>query len=466
MVSAQKKLNSTGRRSGRWRTSERCRCRAAQELDSLKLLYAASSGDGHTMPGHPECFARSNAALNGLNTALEEANQATVNDASTPRDLEQLKNALANGVDYDEATDELLQLVHVPAYVEGLRELLPRAREAGCMTIETGGPTYFTPYSVMAAVSAVGAACAVADEIVAFNNAAVSTPAGLVLTRPPGHHAVPGGPKGFCLYNGAAVVARHVQQKHNCDKVVVIDFDVHYGNGTADAFRDDSSVLYASMHQERIFPFEGNIDEVGQGEGEGCNLALPLPAGTGRTLAFESWDTVIAPKAREFLRDAKKGFVVISAGFDAHFLDPTAQFMWDASDYYHLARRARELAGECAGGRLLYIMEGGYHVDNGNEASRGVGGALGVSIAELTRSTLGLASVEETLAARGNQVEASAPEKKAGLFGNMFGGGGGGAKVDPVEASRFALYGRAPRPDEPMELGMDILHRARQIHGI
>ena len=327
------------------------------------------------------------------------------------------------------------------------------------MTIESGGPTYFTPYSVMAAARAVGAAVATADAV--FDRG--SAPAGLVLTRPPGHHAVPGGPKGFCLYNSAAVVARHLQTKHGVDRVAIVDWDVHYGNGTADAFIDDDTVLYLSTHQERIFPFEGNLEEVGCSVGEGYNVALPLPAGTGRELTLAAWDAVIAPKVTSFLKDAKRGFLVVSSGFDAHFLDPTAQFALDAADYHTLGLRAKALADEVAAGRVLFIMEGGYHVDNGTSASRSVGGALGVSVAELARSTLGLPSLVELFSGDAPPLETPAPSK--GLFGGMF---GSATSMEPpsIEAQRFAFYGSAPRPEEPMAEGMRIIEEAAKLHGM
>jgi acetoin utilization deacetylase AcuC-like enzyme len=172
-------------------------------------------------------------------------------------------------------------------------------------------------------------------------------------TRPPGHHAERARAMGFCLFNNAAIAARQAQRTHGAERVAIVDFDVHHGNGTQDIFWSDKSVLYASSHQWPLFPGTGAVSETGEHD----NIVnLPLPAGTGPQGFRAGFEGVILPRVDAFEPD----LIVISAGFDAHRRDPLASLDLGEEEFGWVTRRLVEIAGRRSAGRIVSVLEGGY----------------------------------------------------------------------------------------------------------
>jgi acetoin utilization deacetylase AcuC-like enzyme len=178
---------------------------------------------------------------------------------------------------------------------------------------------------------------------------------GFALIRPPGHHATTNRALGFCLLNNVAVAARHAQNM-GYQRVFIVDFDVHHGNGTNDIFYADQDVFYLSSHQWGIFPGSGNLNEIGEGQGEYGTMNLPLPAGFGGEGMSEVTQKLIVPAVARFQPD----LILVSAGFDAHWRDPLASLQLDTEDYYRLARELHQLSKEYCSGKIMFLLEGGY----------------------------------------------------------------------------------------------------------
>lgn len=174
--------------------------------------------------------------------------------------------------------------------------------------------------------------------------------------RPPGHHAEPERAMGFCLFNNVAIVARWLQKKAACERVAIVDWDVHHGNGTQAAFYDDPSVFYTSIHQHPFYPGTGSADEIGCGEGRGSTLNIPVPAGLHDADYLEHFQTTIIPALNNFSPD----FILISAGFDAHRRDPLGQMRLSAPGFARLTELVVTQASKQCEGRLVSILEGGY----------------------------------------------------------------------------------------------------------
>ncbi len=237
------------------------------------------------------------------------------------------------------ATDEELGRVHRPAYLERLREL----SRAG------GGPldpdTYATPSSWDAARHAAGAG------LVAVDRLRTDGGIGLVAARPPGHHALADRAMGFCLLNNVAVTAQALAEEG--ERVAVVDWDVHHGNGTQAIFWDDPSVLYVSLHQWPCYPGTGRAGEIGGPSARGLTVNLPLPPGATGDLAVAAFERIAAPVVEAFAPT----WVLVSAGFDAHRDDPLAELGLSAGDFGRLARLVASLSPP---DRLLLHLEGGY----------------------------------------------------------------------------------------------------------
>jgi acetoin utilization deacetylase AcuC-like enzyme len=176
------------------------------------------------------------------------------------------------------------------------------------------------------------------------------------LLRPPGHHATADRGMGFCVFNNAAVAARYAQRKHGVGKVLIIDWDVHHGNGTQDIFYDDPSVFYFSTHQSPWYPWTGAKDETGRGKGLGTTLNCPMARGAGRKEFLSAFQNELAPAVDRF----KPDLVIISAGFDARHGDPLGQLELTDDDYVTLTGLVLEMGHVHAKGRVVSILEGGY----------------------------------------------------------------------------------------------------------
>ena len=214
--------------------------------------------------------------------------------------------------------------------------------------------TRLAPESLRVAKLAAGGVLAAVDAVVAgrARNA-------FATVRPPGHHALPGRAMGFCLLNSVAIAARYAQQKHGLKRVLIVDWDVHHGNGTQAMFYDDPSVLYFSTHQNPYYPYTGQAKEMGVGAGEGTTVNVPLVAGSGDTEIVEAFCNKLVPAADKF----KPNFVLISAGFDAHRDDPLAGLGVTAEGYGSLTQIVIEIARRHAGGRIVSALEGGYRLE-------------------------------------------------------------------------------------------------------
>lgn len=182
---------------------------------------------------------------------------------------------------------------------------------------------------------------------------------GIALVRPPGHHALANRAMGFCLFNTVAIGARHLKRVHGARRILIVDWDVHHGNGTQDAFFDDPSVLFISTHQYPFYPGTGAVDEVGSGPGEGYTINIPLPAGCADGEYLRVFHDVIVPAAIRFAPE----WILVSAGFDAHRRDPLGGMGVTENGFGAMARMLLRLAEQHAKARLALVLEGGYDLD-------------------------------------------------------------------------------------------------------
>jgi acetoin utilization deacetylase AcuC-like enzyme len=241
---------------------------------------------------------------------------------------------------------ETITLCHPMDYVEALRHASPKE---GIVAIDAD--TSMSPGSFEAAVRAVGGAVHAVNEVVGkrADNA-------FVCMRPPGHHTETARAMGFCLFNTAAIAARYAQDHHGLDRVAVIDFDVHHGNGTQDIFWADPKVMYCSTHQMPLYPGTGAVSEAG----EHNNIVnAPLRAGDGGDKFREAFETRIIPALLRF----RPELVIISAGFDAHRRDPLANLQLVEDDFSWATRVLMEIADKTAGDRVISVLEGGYDLE-------------------------------------------------------------------------------------------------------
>jgi len=242
------------------------------------------------------------------------------------------------------AGEQELLLVHEAVLVRSIRELC----ESGGGAIDAD--TYVGVQSYLAALHAAGGACAAVRALLAGE--ARLAFAGV---RPSGHHAEPGRAMGFCLFNNVAVAAALAIAELGAERVFVFDWDVHHGNGTAEAFRRRRDMLFASIHQSGLYPGTGPLSDAGSGPGEGYTINLPVPAGSEADLWLSLLEHVIVPAATDFEPD----LVLVSAGFDAHREDPLAAVRLETETFAEMARHVRALA-EAAGAPVGVVLEGGY----------------------------------------------------------------------------------------------------------
>jgi acetoin utilization deacetylase AcuC-like enzyme len=239
----------------------------------------------------------------------------------------------------DEAT---ILYAHPQSHLDKIKAAIPAEGR-----VRIDGDTSMSPRSFEAALHAVGAANAAVDDV--FSGAADNV---FVAARPPGHHAEKVTAMGFCLFNNAAIAARHAQKAHGVQRVAIVDWDVHHGNGTQDIFWDDPTVLYASTHQMPLYPGTGARDE----RGAGNVFNAPLEPRTGSDLFREAFRSVILPALDAF----RPELVIVSAGFDAHHRDPLAEINLTEDDFDWATGELMEVAGRHAGNRLVSLLEGGY----------------------------------------------------------------------------------------------------------
>ena len=282
----------------------------------------------HTGAGHPECAER-------LSVTMEHLSALPLYD--------ELKHYEPLPVE-----QELIEANHSSAY-------LTRARQT-C----AGGSTFLDSLDVTVseesydiALKAAGATLALAEGVI---NREISN--GFALVRPPGHHAEHDQAMGFCILNNVAILARYLKAVHGLDKVLVLDWDVHHGNGTQHTFEEDPSVLFASTHQYPFYPGTGAWSETGIGKGSGATLNCPMPAGSDDKDYEAAFMEKILPAIDQF----KPEFIIISAGFDAHRDDPLGEINLSTGFYGWMTDRIMEMADKHAGGRIVSVLEGGYNL--------------------------------------------------------------------------------------------------------
>jgi acetoin utilization deacetylase AcuC-like enzyme len=318
--------------------------KSGKDLGLTTLLVSQRNFESHVTPaGHPERPDR----LRAIDEAL-----------SADRFIPLLRRDAPSG----DLT--LAELVHAPGYLEALR----RARPAeGLGRIDED--TFISSGSMDAAATALGAGLTALDAV-AHGEAANA----FCAVRPPGHHAEIEQPMGFCLINTIAIVAREAQRKYGAERVAIVDFDVHHGNGTQDIFKADGSVLYASSHQMPLFPGTGRPSETGVGN----IVNVALEAGGGGDAMRAAYEDRIFPALEAFAPD----FLLISAGFDADYRDPLGGLNWRPADFAWLTVRLVEIAGRRCEGRIVSMLEGGYDRQG-----------LGTGVAAHVGALMGLRSV-------------------------------------------------------------------------
>jgi len=290
-----------------------------------------------TGPGHPECADR----LRIINTTLSSPEFSACIHREAPR-----------------AAVEQVRLTHTADYIARVQSLVPNSGRA-----YLDEDTPLSPASLDAAWHAAGACCAAVDEVCSASG--IRAFCGV---RPPGHHAEPDRGMGFCVFNNVAIAAAWALHRHKLERVAIVDFDVHHGNGTAAALMNKEALLYVSIHQHPCYPDTGVSTQT-----NGNILNIPLQAGSDSARFRSSITWQVLPALHRF----KPRLLLISAGFDAHRLDPLAQINLETEDYGWLTEQLVDVALQHANGRIVSVLEGGYHLD-----------ALAASVAEHVRALM------------------------------------------------------------------------------
>ncbi|MBZ0284109.1 MAG: histone deacetylase [Anaerolineae bacterium] len=316
----------------------------------------------HHLPGHPEHAGRIRAVWSQMDAA-----------GLTTRMLK---------IEPQPVSEDLILTVHTRDYLELLRWVDETKQNNVHLDADTyAGPTAFE----IARLSAGGVVQAV-DEVLSgrASNA-------LAAVRPPGHHAMPNHAMGFCILGNVPIATRFAQKVYGLERVMIVDYDVHHGNGTEAMFYDDDSVLFISTHQSPFYPGTGAITHTGSGKGTGYTLNIPLTAGHGDSSYATLFEQVVWRAAERF----KPQLIIVSAGFDSHWADPIAGMRLSLNGYAHLTRELIKMAHQFCGGKIVFAMEGGYNLD-----------ALSHGVVNIAHALLGDATVIDPLGApRGNSPE-------------------------------------------------------------
>jgi len=277
-----------------------------------------------------------------------------------------------------QATLDELSMVHVREYVSHVEQ---QANSGG------GYPdpdTIISPGSYQAAIFAAGGVISAVDAVLSkeVNSA-------FALVRPPGHHATCWNSMGFCLFNNIAVATKYALANYDIQRVLIVDFDVHHGNGTQDTFYADSDVLFFSTHQYPFYPGTGSIDETGAREGQGYTVNVPLIAGWGDDEYQAVYEDILAPVARRFQPE----LIMVSAGYDAHWIDNISLMNVSVSGFARIIEIIKVLADTLCQGNLVLTLEGGYHME-----------ALSASVVATFNTLLGKSNIEDPFGKRKHQL--------------------------------------------------------------
>ena len=282
----------------------------------------------------------------------------------------QLKQQLTHIKPHAASTEEL-SLVHHKHYISHIQG---KAHKGGGWL---DADTVMSPDSYQAAIYAAGGVIRATEAVI---NGEVDS--AFALVRPPGHHATSQRAMGFCLFNNVAIATKYALANYKLERILIIDFDVHHGNGTQDTFYDNPQVLYISTHQYPFYPGTGGIDETGAGEAKGTTVNIPLPAGCGDAEYLQTFEQIIVPAARRF----NPRLILVSAGYDPHWADGLALMQVGVTGFGQMVKIIKELANELCSGRLVFTLEGGYNLT-----------ALAASIKATFDVLLGNTNIEDPL---------------------------------------------------------------------
>ena len=294
------------------------------------LLYADERFTQHETGGHPESADR-------IERLLKLVERPEIAGRLTRKPLRT-------------ASREELQRIHGARYLDHLEEF----SKSGGGRIDPD--TIIATHSVAVAKDAAGTAIAAVDEV--MKGDAIDKRA-LCLVRPPGHHALADRAMGFCLYNNVAIAAAHAREHHKLERVLIVDWDVHHGNGTQDIFYEDGNVFFLSLHRFPFYPGSGDSDETGRGAGLGATLNVPLPFGVRRPFYRDAFARALERIAEQ----SKPELILLSAGFDAHRADPIGSLGLESEDFGTLTELLVDVAKTHAGGRIVSLLEGGYNLN-------------------------------------------------------------------------------------------------------
>ena len=282
----------------------------------------------HNQPGHPENAYR----LESILTGLREKNLFL-----------NLENIESRSAEVDE-----ISTCHTKEYINFVKEFCGKG--GGYLDPDT----YSNHYSYEAAIKAVGGSIDLTTSVI---NGKLKN--GFALLRPPGHHALSNKSMGFCLFGNIAIAAKIALTQPRINKVAIVDFDVHHGNGTEALIGDDPNILFISSHQYPFYPGTGSINEIGNGEAEGTVINIPFPAGVGDVGFRDVYETVVFPSIEQF----KPDLILVSAGYDAHWDDPLANLSLSLTGFNWISQRLIKTADKICSGKIVFFLEGGYNLE-------------------------------------------------------------------------------------------------------
>lgn len=323
----------------------------------------------HTNDHHPECRER----LISIRNRLKKEGLLSQLPELTP----------------DPTDPETVALVHEREYIDSIKEACRR----GVRSLDLD--TYLCPNTYEVALLSVGGALAAVEAVMEGKLKKV-----FALIRPPGHHAEADRGMGFCIFNNVAVAAEVTRRKYKKERILIIDWDVHHGNGTQDIFYQDDGVLYFSIHQSPAFPGTGRIKEIGSGKGKGFTINMPLPAGCGDDDYLRVFEDLLVPVANQFQPE----MIFVSAGQDAYHRDPLAGMLLTTDGYARMTRIVDELARRYCDGKVVFVLEGGYHLEGLSSIVLQILSVLGDWNIKVEDELLHRAGLEEVVQERINQA--------------------------------------------------------------